>query len=65
MSGGTSSFDGLAQRLDSEIELLAPHLGRAKAKGKDMVTVKSGKKWYFVTVESRFKKDFGSNQNLS
>jgi len=43
MSGGTSSFDGLAQRLDSEIELLAPHLQRAKEKGKDMVTVKSGK----------------------
>merc|ERR1711971_593682 len=43
LSGGTSSFDGLPNRLDHEIELLAPHLKRAKEKGKDMVSVKSGK----------------------
>jgi actin-related protein len=43
LSGGTSSFDGLPSRLDHEIELLAPHLKKAKAKGKDMVSVKSGK----------------------
>jgi actin-related protein len=43
LSGGTSSFDGLPTRLDHEIELLAPHLKKAKAKGKDMVSVKSGK----------------------
>merc|ERR1739838_923732 len=36
LSGGTSSFDGLPNRLDHEIELLAPHLKRAKEKGKDM-----------------------------
>ena len=48
-SGGTSSFDGLAQRLDYEIEELALHLKRKRGTGKDMVNVKSGKKWYFVT----------------
>lgn len=42
LSGGTSRFDGLAKRLDEEIEELAPHLKKAKAKGKDMVNVKTG-----------------------
>jgi len=43
LSGGTSSFDGLAQRLDYEIEELALHLKRKRGTGKDMVNVKSGK----------------------
>lgn len=43
LSGGTSSFDGLADRLDKEIEGLAPHLAKAKLKGKDMVSVYTGK----------------------
>jgi len=44
LSGGTSCFDGLATRLDYEIEELAPHLKKKRGKeGKDMVHVKSGK----------------------
>lgn len=48
LSGGTSAFDGLAGRLDYEIEELAPHLKKKRGKGdKDMVRVKTGKdlKW--------------------
>ena len=47
LSGGTSSFDGLAKRLDYEIEELAPHLQRKRGGVKDMVNVMSGKKKYF------------------
>jgi len=43
LSGGTSSFDGLAKRLDYEIEELAPHLQRKRGGAKDMVNVMSGK----------------------
>lgn len=47
LSGGTSAFDGLAKRLDYEIEELAPHLKKKRGTGKDMVEVKTGKdlKW--------------------
>ena len=47
LSGGTSSFDGLPTRLDYEIEELAPHLKKKRDTGKDMVSVKSGKKIFF------------------
>lgn len=43
LSGGTSCFDGLAKRLDYEIEELAPHLKRKRGGEKDMVNVMSGK----------------------
>lgn len=43
LSGGTSCFDGLASRLDYEIEELAPHLKKKRGTGKDMVKVMSGK----------------------
>jgi len=43
LSGGTSCFDGLARRLDYEIEELAPHLKKKRGTGKDMVNVMSGK----------------------
>ena len=47
LSGGTSCFDGLARRLDFEIEELAPHLKKKRGTGKDMVNVMSGKKNVF------------------
>jgi len=43
LSGGTSSFDGLASRLDYEIEECADHLKNKRGTGKDMVKVMSGK----------------------
>ena len=50
LSGGTSCFDGLARRLDYEIEELAPHLKKKRGTGKDMVNVMSGKKNIFKPV---------------
>ena len=47
LSGGTSCFDGLATRLDYEIEELAPHLKKKRGGDKDMVKVRSGKKNIF------------------
>jgi len=43
LSGGTSCFDGLASRLDYEIEEQALHLQKKRGTGKDMVKVMSGK----------------------
>ena len=65
LSGGTSSFDGLPTRLDHEIELLAPHLKKAKAKGKDMVSVKSGKKNNLLTQKGFWDVFFGRNESGS
>jgi actin-related protein len=43
LSGGTSSFDGLPDRLDREIENQAKHLKNKSGTAKDMVKVMSGK----------------------
>jgi len=43
LSGGTSAFDGLPDRLDREIENQAKHLQKKSGTDKDMVKVMSGK----------------------
>merc|ERR1739838_160485 len=43
LSGGTSAFDGLPDRLDREIENQAKHLQKKSGTAKDMVKVMSGK----------------------
>ena len=53
LSGGTSCFDGLARRLDYEIEELAPHLKKKRGTGKDMVEVMTGKKIFFRLPDER------------
>ena len=65
LSGGTSSFDGLPNRLDYEIEELAPHLKKKRDTGKDMVSVKSGKKNILLTQKGFWGVFFGRNESGS
>ena len=48
LSGGTSAFDGLPDRLDREIENQAKHLQKKSGTAKDMVKVMSGKKKLYL-----------------
>ena len=54
LSGGTSSFDGLPDRLDREIENQAKHLKNKSGTAKDMVKVMSGKKKYIFLTQTGF-----------